>query len=297
MLALTQVAALGYDTLSDGSPQDMGRLGDLLDLFGYANDETRANGSLLDAPKTLPGNSPTGNDVRNYLYDVVRPVLQTAANNFDQVSTSFDAVLPNVVGNFSGEFGGAGFETDGEKFNADYGDALLLSGLLRTIIANIEVERAYNLNVDIDDISNNDPTIQEVLAGNSTLFGSPDLAKLAEAKASLTSALSRLSSAIDSITLETDDQSDDLFTLDQSQDPIELKTWINQTQSSIAGGTTNIGKASVDLRSLFDNGVVLDETTIPEYIGDELVTYPDPTFGGVILDTDIEADGIQTLND
>ncbi len=53
MLALTRVAALGTDTLSDGSAQDMGRLGDMLDLFGFANNEVRANWDLIGSAGPL----------------------------------------------------------------------------------------------------------------------------------------------------------------------------------------------------------------------------------------------------
>ena len=169
MLALTRVAALEYDTLSDANAQDMDRLGDLLDLFAFANNETRANWDLIQNPTTLPDDSPTGNDLRNFSYDVVRPELQAAAANLDQVSGSFDAV----------------FTHDGEVLNADHGDALFFSGLFRSIIASIEILRAYDFNVDIDAVQNNeesDPTAEEILASNSTRLGRPDLKKLAEAK-------------------------------------------------------------------------------------------------------------------
>ncbi len=281
MLALTQVAALEFDTLSDSNALDMGRLGDLLDLFGFANNETRANSDLIQAPTTLPDDSPTGNSLRNFLYDVVRPELQVAADNFDQVSGTFDTV----------------FTQDGEEFNADYGDALFLSGLLRSVIASIDIQRAYDLNVDIDDVQNNDRTAEDIRQANSSLFGGPDLAKLTEAKVSLSTALSSLKSGIDSITGETDDQADDLITLDETTDLAQLKTWIDETQSSIDGDSTNIQTVSLNLQSFFDHGVVLDDTTLPSMDGDDFSYFPDPTLGGVILDTDTEESGIQTLND
>lgn len=283
MLALTRVAALEYDTLSDANAQDMDRLGDLLDLFAFANNETRANWDLIQNPTTLPDDSPTGNDLRNFSYDVVRPELQAAAANLDQVSGSFDAV----------------FTHDGEVLNADHGDALFFSGLFRSIIASIEILRAYDFNVDIDAVQNNeesDPTAEEILASNSTLLGRPDLKKLAEAKGSLSTALSRLKSAIDSINAESDDQTDDFITLDETIDSAEIKTWIDETQSSIDGGSTNIRSASVDLQSFFNNGVVLDDTTLPSVNGNDFSDFPDPTFGGIILDADIEKSGIQDIN-
>ncbi len=120
--------------------------------------------------------------------------------------------------------------------------------------------------------------------------------KLAEAKASLSIALARLKSAIDSINAETDDQSDDLITLDETADLVETTTWIDEAQSSIDGNSTNIATVSVNLQKFFNDGVVLDDTTLPNIIGNDIGDFPDPTFGGVIIDTDTDEPGIQTIN-
>jgi hypothetical protein len=299
MLALTRVAALGFDTASDGSPQDMGRLGDLLDLFGFANNEVRANWDLMETPDPLPDASPTGNDIRNFSYDVVRRELQAAITDLDKVSQAFDAEVT----------------VDNEALNADYGDALFFRGLLSSVKANMEIQRAYNLNVDIDDVENNNRTVEDVHTADGTLLGSPDLEKLAEAKASLSIARARLMSAIDSINAETDDQTDDVITLDETVDSVviagpgssaaevsgvsglaTIKTWIDEAQSSIDGNSTNVGRVAVNLQAFFDDGIVLDDTTLPVINGDDIGDYPDPTFGGVIIDTDTDDPGIQTLN-
>ncbi len=284
MLALTRVAALGFDTLSDGTPQDMGRLGDLLDLFGVADDNKRANRELIEAPVTLPTNSPTGNEIRDFSYDVVRPELQTAAANLDTVSTAFDTVLTD----------------DSEVINVDYGDALFFSGLLRSMVASIEIQRAYDLNIDIDDVKNNNRTAENVHATNSTLLGQPDLMKLAEAKISLSAALTDMKSAIDSINAETDDQIDDLITIDATVDTAEIKTWIDETQASIDGNSTNIGTAAVNLQTFFNSGVILDDTTLPGIAGNDIDAtngfFNDPTMGGVIVDTDTTTPGVQNIN-
>ena len=284
MLAITQVASLGFDTLSDDNSQDMGRLGDLLDLFGVANDSNRANWGQIEDPAVLPDNSPTGNAVRDFSYNVIRPALQSAASNLDAVSTAFDTMLTN----------------DGEVVNVDHGDALFFSGLLRSMVASIEIQRAYDLSVDIDDAENNDRTAEDVRTANNALLGQPDLTKLAEAKASLSAALANMNAAIDSIKTETDDQTDDLITLDATIDTVEIKTWIAETQASIDGNSTNIGKAAINLQAFFNNGVTLDETTLPGIAGNDIDPadgyFEDPTMGGVILDTDTTTPGIQDIN-
>ena len=281
LLALTRVAALGFDTLSDGSELDMGRVGDLLDLFGFANNEVRGNWALLEVPAPLPNDSPTGNDIRNFSYDVIRQELQAATENLDEISETFDTE----------------FTHDGEVFNADYGDALFFSGLLNSVKASMEIQQAYNLDVDIDEIYNDELTIEDVRTRDSTLLGSPKPENLAEAKVSLSLALARLESAIDFIDGETDDQSDDLITLDETVDSAEIKTWIDQTRLSMVGAGTRIETVAVDLQKFFDGGVVFDDATLPGITGNDITgDYPEPTFGGVIIDADADEPGIQTIN-
>lgn len=298
MLALTRVAALGFDTLSDGNGGDMGRLGDLLDLFGFANDEVRANWALMAVPDTLEVESPTGNDIRNFSYAVVRLELQAAIENLDAVSETFDTQYTH----------------DGDVINADYGDVLFFSGLLNAVKASMEIQRAYNLDADIDQIENDNLTVEDVHTADSTLLGSPNSENLAEAKASLSLALVSLESAIDSIIAETDDQADDLIMLDQTVDSVAVgnwklevgasvdsdlatvKTWIDNAQSSLAGNAGDVGTILVNLQTFFDDGVVFDETTLPVITENDIGDYPEPTFGGVIIDADTDEPGIQTIN-
>jgi hypothetical protein len=284
MLALTRTAALGFDTLSDGDAEDIGHLGDLLDLFGIANDNTRANWDLIDAPYSLPKDSPTGNDVSSFSYNVVVQELQAATKNLDDVSSKFDTV----------------FTHDDEVFNVDHGDALFFSGLLNLIKGSLEIQRAYNFDIDIADVENNNRTLEDVHNADSTLLGSPNLDRLAEAKASLRLALERLKSAIGSINSETDDQSDDLIALDATVDEVEINTWIDEALSSIDGDSTNIETVSVNLQAFFDNGVLLDDSTLPGIVGNGIdpndSDFDEPTFGGVIIDTDTTEIGVQTIN-
>jgi hypothetical protein len=284
MLALTRVAALGFDTLSDGDAQDMGRLGDLLDLFGVANGDSRANWDLLELPESIPSDSPTGNDVRDFTFDVVMPELQAAAENFDDVTNSFDTVFVN----------------DGEEFNADHGDALFLSGLLRSVMTTLAILRAYDLDVDIDDIVNESRNAEFVQTTYSSIPGEPDKTKYIEAKSSLTIALARMKLAIDSIEAETDDQSDDLITIDATVDTVEIKEWIDEAQSSMDGGPANIDNVAVDFQAFFSNGINLDNNTLPRFQANDIDPadgfFDDPTFGGVILDTDTSLPGIQDIN-
>ncbi|MDG2411377.1 MAG: hypothetical protein P8M21_05995 [Halioglobus sp.] len=284
MFALTRVAALGFDTLSDGNANDKERLGDLLDLFGFSGDYTRGSTGLIKIPETFPTASPSGNDISNFSRDVIGIELKAAADNLETVSSAFDAVLI----------------FDDEEFNVDHGDALFFGGLFRSALATITILTSYDLNVDIDEIFNNDRTLEESRNINRSLLGAPDLNKLAAARGSLGIALVQLELALDSISAETDDQADDLITIDEQTDIGGVKDWIEETQSSLSGDSTVIGSVSINLQRFFNNGIALDDTTMPGIVGNNVDEtdgfFDDPTLGGVILDTDIRAPGTQNIN-
>ena len=287
MFALVRVSALAFDTLSDGDPDDMGRLGDMLDLFGFANDDSRVNPDQIVEPASLAADSPDGNDVRDFLYDVVRAELIAAAANLDQVSATFNAQI---------------IDDKDEIVNVDHGDALFISGFFRLVVASIEILRAYNLGADIDDTKNNNLTAQDVQAKTPGIMGAPSLVILAEAKASALASLNNLQAAIASINGESDDQTDDLITLDDTSAIVaEMNTWIDETRASITVGATAINRTILNLKGFFDAGVLLDETTLPGLAGNGVDPanglFEDPTLGGVVLDTDTTTPGIQDLNE
>ena len=301
MLALTRVAALGFDTLSDGNTQDMDRLGDLLDLFGVEDGPGRANWELMVTPDALNDSSPTGNAVRDFFYNVVKPELQAAVANLDAVSSSFNSTLTDSFDQNS-------------VLEVDKGDALFFAGLFNSMSAEMEIQSAYNLDGDIDSPYNveasndpllnngNGPTIESFLNANQDFLKLADAAKLAEAKASVSAALVDMDSAIDSILAETDDQIDDMITIDATMNSAEIKTWILETQASINGDSTNIGMVALNLKILFDNGVDI-RSKLPAFSGNNASSnFIDPTAGGVIDDTvaidlneDSNADGIPDI--
>jgi hypothetical protein len=297
MLALTRVAALGFDTLSDGNTQDMDRLGDLLDLFGVEDGPGRANWELMVTPDTLNDNSPTGNEVRDFFYNVVKPELQAAVANLDAVSSSFESTLTDSFDQNS-------------LLEVDKGDALFFAGLFNSMLAEMAIQRAYNLDGDIDNPFNNeanndpalDPSIESFLNANQDFLKLADATKLAEAKASVSAALGDMDGAIDSILAETDDQTDDMITIDATVNTVEIKTWISETQASINGDSPNIGQVALNLQLFFDNGVDI-RNQLPTFSGNNASSnFIDPTAGGVIDDTvaidlneDSNADGIPDI--
>jgi hypothetical protein len=300
--ALVRVAALGFDTLSDGDATLLERLGDLLDRLGAPNDETRSNWGLLTLPDTLPANSPTGNEYRDFLYTVVGGELSGALENLAAISTGFNA-------DWSEPF------VNDTSLESDYGDVLFFRSLFGSALATLAIQRSYDLDADIDAIDaqngdldlTNDVTIETFLAGDLDFLTLADASKLQEAKVVLqTDALVDMDEAINVILDETDDQNDDLITLIDPSDPLadqtlqeqELRDFQNriaEVQNSIANGTTSIGTsnpAMLDLLQFFDTGVDFrDPNRLPAFTGNDVAgLFPDPGFNSVVLSPDLNED-------
>jgi hypothetical protein len=300
--ALTRVAALGFDTLSDGDATLLERLGDVLDRLGAPQDETRANLDLIDVPDTLPGDSPTGNEYRDFLYSVVGGELSGAMDNLAAISVSFNT-------NWSEPF------VNDETLESDYGDVLFFRSLFGSALASLATQRAYELDADIDAVHalnndldpSNDVTIESFLAGDLDFLTLTDTAKMAEAKVALQAdALVDMDEAINVILAETDDQNDDLITLVDPADPLadqalheqelrDFQTRIAEVQSSIANGATPIGTsnpATLDLLQFFNVGVDFrNPNRLPPFTGNDVSgLFPDPTFNSVVLSPDLNED-------
>jgi hypothetical protein len=300
--ALARVAALGFDTLSDGDATLLERLGDVLDRLGAPQDESRANWNLIDVPDTLPGDTPTGNEYRDFLYSVVGGELSGAMDNLAAISVSFNT-------DWSEPF------VNDATLESDYGDVLFFRSLFGSALAALAVQRAYELDADVDAIDTlnsdldptNDITVESFLASDLDFLTLTDAAKLAEAKAALQAdALVDMDAAIDVILAETDDQNDDLITLVDPADPLadqavqeqelrDFQTRIAEVQNSIANGATSIGNsnpATLDLQRFFDAGVDFrNPDRLPQFSGNDISgLFPDPAFNSVVLSPDLNED-------
>lgn len=300
--ALVRVAALGFDTLSDGDAALLERLGDVLDRLGAPQDESRANWNLMSLPDTLPEDSPTGNEYRDFLYSVAGGELSGAMDNLAAISVSFNT-------DWSEPF------INSATLESDYGDVLFFRSLFGVALATLAIQRSYELDADVDVIDSqnndldptNDVTVESFLDSDLDFLALTDTTKLAEAKVTLQmDALVDMNEAIDVILSEVDDQNDDLITLVDPSDPLadqvvqeqelrDFQTRIAEVQNSIANGATSIGNsnpATLDLKQFFDVGVDFrDPNRLPQFTGNDISgLFPDPTFNSVVLSPDLNED-------
>ncbi|MBI4826731.1 MAG: hypothetical protein HY807_09995 [Nitrospirae bacterium] len=302
--AFARVFALGFEVSSDGNASNgINTAGEIADLFDcVVSGVSPLNPALFDVqcPQLLPVNSPTGGQLQGYLYNVVRPELIGAIDNFNDISDTF-----NVIWLEPGK-------PESAPIESDYGDVLAFRAMAKSMLSLILTQQAYNLNIDIDALDSNvGMTNQQFLAENPSLLSLTTPSHLVNAKGYLTgSALDDSVAAIDWILAEADDQSDDFISIDVGPNPWQIppdeiaqaRTMINNLRGCLDAACTldnneTPGDASDDTImdfSRFYAGEVDFRELLPEFAGDEPRGFlPDPGFGGVIIQTE---DGDPSIN-
>lgn len=311
--ALTRVLAIWFDMQYDGSNSALYDTGDILDAFGCSETgRDPANFAIHFVTATNPvppffsgiicpgdplsPNLPTGGEFQTFLYNIVRTELLGAIENLSSVSQSFTI-------NWTEPFSMTTVESD-------YGDVLVLRSMFKATMAALEIEDAYDLDVDINDSNN---TVESFLAANS---GFPVLMRsgnLQSARSFLTgSALDDIDDAIDWIITEQDNQDDDwinlinmtpLQILDAKNDIATARECVlNQCtidDNRTPGDTSD--DTIISLAPYFDGQVNIN-SLFPSFNGDDPTgLLPDPTFGGMlkkikgndpsVLNNDADGDG------
>ncbi len=295
--ALTRIAALGFDTYSDGDSSYMNQLGDFLDRLGCDKlDTARASFDGISFPETImPSNSPSGGELQNFLHNVVRPELEGAIANLVTVSTSFNKRWTEPF--------------DNESVESDYGDVVFFRAIAKSAASVILIQYAYDLDADIDETVNNDKTIEQFLADNSSFLTLTN-GDLDSAKGYLAGALDDLDAAIVWMDQETDSQHDDLISLaDMTTEEIdEARAGIATAKECLDGQCTvddndtpsDTADDTIIDPSKFFEGIDL-RALLPPFTGDVPGYFPDPTMGGIIVqgidvNEDIDpADGIPDI--
>ncbi|MDY6839412.1 MAG: hypothetical protein SWH78_15715 [Thermodesulfobacteriota bacterium] len=282
LYALTRIAALGFDTYSDGNSTDMNTLGDILDRLGcVALDAARANFEAISCAEPLPDDAPTGQEMQDFLYNVVRPEIEGSIANLEAVSEAFNKTWAVPF--------------DHTTVESDYGDVLVFKAAAEAILGQLLIQYAYDLDADIDETVNNDQqTIEAFLIENDAFGTLRDgfATYLDLAKAYAEDALDDLDAAIVWIQEETDPQGNDLINLaDETPQDIE-----EARQSIVVAKQCLYDRCTVDDNDTTDpsDDVVLDaskflagidlNTLFPPFTGDDVSgLFPKPFLEGTIV--------------
>lgn len=204
------VTRMGVFALETGSGGGLETLRDVFEAFGMTrnSNDFLDVGPPYDSPSELPGNSPSGEAIRQFLAGTYMNLLNETLGNLDQIPSSFNTIL-------------TADETGDQAVEVDYGDVLMYKTMINANRCLVLVMSSYNLNVDIDAAANKISNDQFKI--NSDLLKAyPDFLKLLSGGgAALINAETALIDTIDSylaasafIRSETDNQLDDLIAID-----------------------------------------------------------------------------------
>ncbi|MFC1867214.1 Ig-like domain-containing protein [Thermodesulfobacteriota bacterium] len=290
--AATRLGALVYNIEYDEIDDGLKDLGDILDAFGYSASESRLpiRGLQLVDPDPLPVDSPSGANLNNFLYNIVRPEIEGAIANLDEVSTSFNKIWTEPVNH--------------ETVESDYGDVLFFRTLYEGVLAWIFMQNAYDFDANIYRIDSNKPNLEEFLVyePNFGTLAPAYSSDLAAAKAHFRTGLNYFDDAIVWMEQEADTQVDDYINLSGST-PTEIQTAkldIVDAENTLDGPTLVDDNKDLDDpvtldMSIFFNGLNL-RSFLPPITGDGATgLFPDPTFAGIVgpeenLNEDIDPD-------
>lgn len=297
--AFSQLASLADTASGDGT--GLNRLGDLLDAFGVAKGAERNLFQMIKLPQDcqpvdfggytymecnqlpLPATTPTTGAIQAFLSGKFAPQLQAVVTSLGKVSSAF---------NYSWADPG-----DVAPTEIDHADVLIFKAVAQGILGQINIQAAYNVDVDLyaqeqQDATGTD-TPQAFLERNPELGKLVDVAKLTQAKTFLTAGLADMENALAGIRAETDEQVDDLIAFYSPADMIMVEEDLALAKAALVGevilpGTT---PRKINAAIFFSPGVNL-RAMVPAFNGDVPGLFPDPTFGGILVSGfDLDDDG------
>jgi len=253
--AVTRIGAFALETGSGGSLET---LRDIFEAFGMTRNSNNFldDGPPYDSPSELPGNSPSGEAIRQFLAGPYITLLNGALANLAKISNNTFNISLTAV------------ETGDQVLEVDYGDVLMFKAMLNANKCLVLIMSSYNLNVDIDamadKISNDQinintdllktyPEFLKLISGGGTILGTAE-----------TALLDTINSYLDAsafIRSETDYQMNDLITMDSEdigdealfrQNLNELRASLNQNRT--ADLTDNEEHLSLNLNPFFGYG-------------------------------------------
>lgn len=272
----TRIISLWWEIQPGDNPAVYQTMGDLLERFGFTY--TRGfrtnfrNLQALDLDNDIPADCPTGADIQDFFYNVVRPEVAGALNNLDMVS-------PNVSRRWYVPL------LDKEVLS-EYADALLLRAALKAALAAIDIQYYYDLDADFYKMIHGTQTMEDLLAGNFLKPKNPG-ANLEGARLLLIGALDDANTAMGLMRFRAgapDTYLEGLFGFHPKCAP-----WLQIAAFSAKTAMQGKMEAELILNEIrfglnlpaFFMGVDINAMAPPFVLNAVSGLFPDPTFGGV----------------
>ncbi|AJF07479.1 hypothetical protein [Geoalkalibacter subterraneus] len=300
------------------------RLGDILDAFGFYDE--RDDISLISYPEEcttvttaygwtyeecvsdpLPQTTPTSGELQQFLFNRLGSELTGAANTLSQVSSQFSYQWTDPV--------------DASTVQFDYADALFLSSVAHGMLGQLNIQQAYNLDIDISEVENKLRTEnsldQRTYTAEDFLQAHPELGtlkadyttRLDESKKQFNKAADQLLAAFTAMEEETDDQRNNFINFytedcawigsayECTENPEKMAADIEEAKANIAqfkdaldqpvifenDPADSSDNETIDFSRLFE-GIDLREQ-IPPVKGNVPGMFEDPTLDNLLIDT------------
>lgn len=315
--AVSRIAAVLTDQSPGTDPDKLESMKEVLDGFGFSQSGRDLQNFTSRPPALtkqieiypgyystiqcyeLPPDSPTPNEVRDYINEKIVPQLQAALVNLEAVTPGFNHILSQPV------------DVNGVVLDeVDYGEVLAFKSAIHAALTAVEFLNAYDIAFDFDELWNSqncnkiDPqtfpgtTVQEFLDQYPNLGKLIAPTPLDQLRQFATSTVNDVIAALDSISKETDPQDNDFLTIDLLTYGADRQLLVD-ILSAFDGPVTF---ALADGGSLTVDGVpALSGLNLRDFVPDFLDSYllydsiPDPTVGGVFPDTMFQ-DAIELLD-
>jgi hypothetical protein len=297
-LAISRIAAVLTDLNPGTDPARLETMKEILDRLGFGQNNRelwafRARPPVFTVNGVscfrLPEDSPTSEELRAYVNGRVAPQIQAALAHLGAITPSFSytPAQPIMVNNspVTGEI--------------DYSDVLVLKTTLRALLTFVTFVNAYDIDVDVDKLFNNyrcdtvapntyqHPTRQALLFDQYPNFGKMvNRTALTGLKALAIATLDEAIAALRAMKDETDNQSDDLFTIDPTTFGTDLG--VLQTIKQSFNGTVTLA---------LSDGSSFTWNTVPLFVGTNLRDYVPTLNGNSVVSDSILSDAYDpTIN-
>ncbi len=322
--SMAQVMSLA-NPYSSAVENGYNRLGDILDAFGFYDE--RDDLSMISYPEEctiittsygwtyeecvsdpLPDTTPTSGELQQFLFNRLGSELTSAANTLNQVTSQFSYQWTDPG--------------DASTVQFDYADALFLNSIAHAMLGQLNIQQAYNLDINISEVENN--LRDEDFSNEETIYTAEDFlqdhpelgtlktdytTRLNESKKQFNAAADKLLAAFTAMEEETDDQRNNFINfytedcvwtgagLECTEDPEEMAADIEEAKANIAkfkkaldepvlfenDPADSSDNEIIDFSRFFDGIDLRDQ--IPSVKGNVPGMFEDPTIDGLLVDT------------
>jgi len=281
------------------------KISPLIDAGDLSLNEHKFTSTLYQSSRLILQDPPLASEMQAAIRDIMLPSFEIAIDRMNTITESDSA--EEYIFIVTSEMQGSEVDVQEDPVELDLTDFKAFYASLLSARAVFRIFLAYDLDVTSYDSSG----FVEALQQNSDFFTLTDASEVSRARADLTKAANLVLEGITFLRNETDNQDDDLITVDPGEEDElnEIETTVTDFLSSLNGEVTLTEdfdddestpdvSLTISLRNFFETPPTNPKQLLPSYMiqndpdeGDEFVwtaqsldawVLPDPTFNGLL---------------